>query len=96
MLLVTAYKKAGYPHLPVPLSEAFHSPTSERTEPEYPRWSVYNTPKSVLEGTIALAHTPGCIYYTRQHSSLHLLLTGLSVLWKFQIAKNNASMTLIP
>ena len=63
MLLVTAYKKAGYPHLPVPLSEAFHSPTSERTEPEYPRWSVYITPKSVLEGTIALS----------AHSGLYIL-----------------------
>ena len=56
-------QKAGYPHLPVPLSEAFHSPTSERTESEYPRRSVYHTPKSVREGTISPRHTPG-VYTT--------------------------------
>ena len=58
------YKKAGYSHLPVPLSEAFHSPTSERTESEYPRWQAYSTPKSVLEGTTALgAHSGSYILH---------------------------------
>ena len=56
-------QKAGYPHLLVPLSEAFHSPTSERTESEYPRQSVYNTPKSVREGIVSPLHTPG-VYTT--------------------------------
>jgi hypothetical protein len=65
MVIITtdSIRKAGYPHLSVLLSEAFHSPTSERTESEYPRQSVYNTPKSVREGMVSPLHTPG-VYTT--------------------------------
>ena len=46
--------------------------SKERTESEYPRWSIYNAPKSVREGIGYPRSTLRDVYTTRKHSPPHL------------------------